>query len=323
MTGSGVKSFCVFADIGLAARISFDGVAESVKVEIRKPVTAKDLEVYEGFIKNVLSDVAERRTDGKRYLRRGTRRWVKLNGERRRIFVHGEHICYQDGRFRQSDTDARLSVALEAAEIIEANLLPTSWGSHFNASVRIAEAVLNSACKRLSKQFLHGAPRRGEIGKLLPVSADRLNRLADTIRRRVRYYRRKNPAWQAEFDWNLEMFRSGHCRDAQWYRTREICYLQWLSEFEKRDNFEWCEATPVVGFARLYQEQDKFDQAIEIYRKAMSLARRAVMNDEFRPAMLRWLHASVEACQRKADPLPDPVYSGPRTNVEYAGLRTR
>ena len=36
----------------------------------------------------------------------------------------------------------------------------------------------------------------------------------------------------------------------------------------------------IVGMARLYQEQHKFDQAVTIYRKAILIARKALMNED-------------------------------------------
>jgi hypothetical protein len=51
---------------------------------------------------------------------------------------------------------------------------------------------------------------------------------------------------------------------------------------KKRREFEWCEAMKIVGMARLYQDQHKFDQGVKIYRKAILIARKALMNEEFR-----------------------------------------
>ena len=72
----------------------------------------------------------------------------------------------------------------------------------------------------------------------------------------------------------------------------------------------------IVGMARLYQEQHKFDQAVTVYRKAILIARKALMNEEFRQVVVCWLRASVKACLRKARALPDPGYRGPRAGVE-------
>ena len=76
-------------------------------------------EIYAQFIPHILSDVAERRTDSGEYLPRGQRRWILINGQHRRVFVHGDHVCYQSEQFRDSDGEFRLTMAVAAAELIE------------------------------------------------------------------------------------------------------------------------------------------------------------------------------------------------------------
>jgi hypothetical protein len=119
----------------------------------------------------------------------------------------------------------------------------------------------------------------------------------------------------ADFEYQVALFRSSKFRDPEWYHEVEQGCAQWLSNFEKRRDFQWCEAMKIVSMARLYQEQYKFDQAITIYRKAIVFARKALMNEAFRQVVLCWLRSSVKACIRKTRAVPDPVYSGPRAGA--------
>lgn len=68
----------------------------------------------------------------------------------------------------------------------------------------------------------------------------------------------------------------------------------------------------IVGMARLYQEQHKFDQAITVYRREIPIASKAFMYEVFREVVLRWLHISVKACLRKTRAGRDPGYRKPR-----------
>lgn len=82
-------------------------------------VTVVNEEFYASFISHVLSDVAERRTDSGEYLPRGRRRSIRIGKQFRRVFVHGDHVCYQNEQFHDSDTEYRLNMAVAAAELIE------------------------------------------------------------------------------------------------------------------------------------------------------------------------------------------------------------
>jgi hypothetical protein len=53
-----------------------------------------------------------------------------INGQRRRVFVHGDHVCYQNEQFHDSDSEFRLTMAVTAAEIIEGERLGGSRGSN-------------------------------------------------------------------------------------------------------------------------------------------------------------------------------------------------
>lgn len=274
-------------------------------------VTPMDQEIYVQFIPHMLSDVAERRTDSGEYLLRGQRRSIVKNGQRRRVFVHGDHVCYQSEQFQDSDGEFRLNLAVASAELIEQKRLRRSWGSNTKACLLVAEALLNSGCERLKNRFLRSDRSRQTQDKPEPPSV----RLAETIRRQVRRYRTQHPDWRRDFDYQVALFRSSKFRDPEWFHEVEQDGTQWLSDFEKRREFQWCEAMKIVGMARLYHEQSKFDQAVTIYRKAIVIARKALMNKAFRLVVLCWLRSSVKACLRKTRAVPDPAYTGPRADA--------
>ena len=147
-------------------------------------------ELYEQFIPHMLSDVAERRTDAGEYLPRGHRRWIRINGERRRVFVHGDHVCYGNDRFRDSDSEFRLAMAVAAGELIEQERLGGCWGSNTKACLRVADALLNSKCERLKRRFLRSDKRAEGDGCSPRKPFEQQLGLANTIRRQVRRYRR-------------------------------------------------------------------------------------------------------------------------------------
>ncbi len=276
-----------------------------------------DAELFDWFIPHILSDVAERRTDSGEYLPRGQRRWILINGQRRRVFVHGDHVCYQNGKFHDSDSEYRLALAVAAAEMIEQKRLGGSRGSNTKACLRVAGSLLNSSCERLKNRFLRSDQRpqtQDNVSALCKSSESPFLRLSDTIRRQVNRYRRRHFDWRRDFDFQVAQFRS-QFRDLEWYREAEAADAQWLGDFEKRPNFEWFEAMKIVAIARLYQNQHRFDRAITIYRKAILFARKAHMDEGFRGVVLLWLRSSVKACLRETRSLPDPAYSGPRISV--------
>jgi hypothetical protein len=275
-------------------------------------------EFYARLISHVLSDVAERRADSGEYLTRGHRRSTVINGEHRRVFVHGDHICYQNEQFHDSDSEYRLVMAFSAAEIIEQARLGRSWGCNTKASVHVAQALLDSECERLKRRFLRSGQRRHTppIGGTPVTPAEpAVLRLAETIRRQVRRYRTQHSNWQHDFEVLVASFRASYWRDPEWFHQVEERHLQWLSNFEKRQEFEWVEAMQIVAMAHLYHGQRKHAQAVTVYRKAILIARKARMKEEFRQVLLAWLRTSVKVSLRKANALADPNYSLPRTTL--------
>jgi len=67
--------------------------------------------LYGGFILHILTDVVDRRTDSGEYLARGRRRSIPIQGHRRRVIVHGDHVCYWSEQFHDSDSEYRLALA--------------------------------------------------------------------------------------------------------------------------------------------------------------------------------------------------------------------
>lgn len=302
--------------------ISVTGVVVSVKVWIGTMVTPTDQELYVWFIPHILSDIAERRTDSGEYLPRGQRRWILIDGQRRRVFVHGDYVCYQNEQFHDSDSEYRLAMAVAAAEMIEQERLGGAQGSNTKACLHVAQALLKSGCERLKRRFLRSdqdTEAEDNVGTPRKSSEPPFLRLSDTIRRQVNRYRRRHSDWRGNFEFQVALFRSNQFRDSEWYREADEDYLQWSGDFEKRQEFEWFEAMKIVAMARLYQDQHKFDRAITIYRRAILIARKALMNEEFRRVLLLWLRTSVKACLRETRSLADPVYFGRRTSVQLNG----
>ena len=279
-------------------------------------VTTMDPKLCKAFIPHILSDVAERRTDPGEYLPRGGRRWILVKGQRRRVFVHGDHVCYQQEQFHDSDSEHRLSMALAAAEIAEEARLDRSWGKGTKASIIVAEVLVRSGCKRLQRRFRDATPTIGSDGDPLPPTAEQLLRLGGTIRRQVRRYRAEHPNWKRDFELSIATFRADHFRDPGWYREAEERSLAWLSDFEKLTTVEWGEAGRIVVLARLYQQQHKFDLAAATFRKAILVAREALMHEDLRSVVILLLRSSVKACARKLRPVPDPWYVGPRLHTD-------
>ena len=277
-----------------------------------------DQELIRAFIRFLLSDVAERRTDAGEYPKRGQKRWTMVNGERRRIFVHGDRVCYQgQERFHGSDAECRLALTLGAAEMIKRDRM--DYGSKTKASLHIADELLASKCKRLRRRFLRSEPPAGQTPVIETAPAKRIrpknrmeelnqliadekeakktrsrqdsarDRLAATIRRQANRYRNENAQWIRDLDTQVQLFRGSHFSDAQWNGETEERNSQWLAEFAKRDHFEWFEAMRVVSAGRVYQEQEKFEDAVRVYRVGVQIARKADMSVELRVRLIGWL----------------------------------
>jgi hypothetical protein len=132
--------------------------------------------VYKEFIRHVLSDIAERRTQSQLLAwilgpvmnpasgaipKRGERRREFVAGTSRPVLIAGKDVCYQ-GResFRGSDASLRLVLATSAAELLEREA-GKGRGANWSACLHVAEGIMDSPCPRLRKRFRHARHGRG------------------------------------------------------------------------------------------------------------------------------------------------------------------
>jgi hypothetical protein len=140
---------------------------------------------------------------------------------------------------------------------------------------------------------------------------------AHTIRTQASRFIRKHKNFEALFHERLGSYRERFRRDAEWYAAAEKTYTARVEAFEKlREPFDWYAAMPLAAAAQLYHEQRKFAQARLYYRKAISAARRAVMNEDFRAFVLHWLRVEMKLCRHLVGIVPMPAYGGPRLPLQ-------
>jgi len=122
-------------------------------------------DVLLGFAREALTDLAERRDHSGLKVPRGQRREERINGEIRRMFLRGRHICYQgketktDGkpRFRGSDSGLRLTVAITACEMYLGQIGDVRpKGTNRQACLMVARIVLSSRHVPLRSLYLQG-----------------------------------------------------------------------------------------------------------------------------------------------------------------------
>jgi hypothetical protein len=177
------------------------------------------------------------------------------------------------------------------------------------------------------KQLEQRDARFGELDAMLAAEESRkdsraeadipLLSLAKTIGSQVNRYRKQNPTWRKQFDHQIALFRSDYCRDADWYREAEQGYENWLREFRKREQtFDWFRAMPIAVLAAIYQEQGKYRQALSTLREAIQAAHKAIMHDDYRRHVIRWLRVNMKACAHRIGPIGTPAYLGPRLPSE-------
>jgi tetratricopeptide (TPR) repeat protein len=228
---------------------------------------------------------------------------MQVNGQLRRVFIHGDHIVYQGvERFHGSDSDFRLTMAVTAAEALERRRIGES-GYKCAAAVLVAQAILRSPSKRLRLRFLR---------KPAQTNDSDLVRLSDTVRRVVNRYRAAHPQWREEFQIQVNLYRSGYFKDEAWFQEVQEQGEKWILELQQREGFEWFEASKVVSIARMYHQRRKFDDAMRVYQLALQIAGKALMSDELREYVRAWLENAVDACKRREPPPSEPVYAGRR-----------
>jgi len=166
-----------------------------------------------------------------------------------------------------------------------------------------------------------GSTRRGHRTKPKRRGISFDQREANSIRSQARRYTRDHKNFDLLFDQQFGSFRQTfrrQLRDVEWYAAAEKSYAEQVKEFEKRSEpFDWRDATPVVVAAQLYHEQRKFAPALLYYRKAISAARRAAMDEDLRVFELYWLRVAVKHCEH-ASGLPVSLILGPGFRREVA-----
>jgi hypothetical protein len=137
-------------------------------------------------------------------------------------------------------------------------------------------------------------------------------REAHVIRAQASRFIHKQKNFESLFQAQFGTFRYQSCRDADWYASAEPSYLERVDAFEKcAEPYAWFNAMPVAAAAQFYHEQRKFSQALLYYRKAIHAARRALMHEDLRAFVIRWLRLGVKLCKRSARMIPMPLYLGP------------
>jgi len=287
-----------------------------------------DPSVYKGFIAYILSDIAERRSQAGVVPKRGERRREFVAGESRRIFIAGKHVCYQGQEsFRGSDATLRLRLAVTAAEQLERDTRKRR-GANWSSCLHVAEALIASPCQRWRERFRHARGAKEDREKIRPIAkragrvprfeeldalldaqkasrAAPLRKLAAVIRNVVGRYRRSNPNWRQEFEIQFGAYRFTH-RDQEWYGEQIAHWESWLADFERRtDPFEWWEAMPLANLAQISHEHGEFKRAAGYYRKAISAAQRAAVDDELRAALICYFEMQIKACEKRLGP-PEP-----------------
>lgn len=226
---------------------------------------------------------------------------MQVNGQLRRLFIHGDHIAYQGvERFHGSDSDFRLTMAATAAEALERRRIGES-GYKGAAAVLVAEAILRSPSERLRRRFLKRRKQKTDFD-VVPLS--------DTVRRLVGRYRDSHPQWSEEFQCQIDLFRSGYFQDEEWFQEVQERGERWILELQQRKRFEWFEASKVVSIAQMYHQRRKFDDAMRVYQRALVIAAKALMTEGLHGHLRAWLENALDACARREPPLPELVYAG-------------
>ena len=113
--------------------------------------------IYRAVARRMMSDLAVRRVQNGRILRRGRKRVELIAGEHRQIRLTGDTRCHSVGTdLRKTDFSWRATIAVTAEE--EAYILDSGRerGANWHACVRVAQLALESSCSRLREHLLLG-----------------------------------------------------------------------------------------------------------------------------------------------------------------------
>jgi tetratricopeptide (TPR) repeat protein len=162
-----------------------------------------------------------------------------------------------------------------------------------------------------------GTTRRNHRTRRKKRGISPAERQAHTIRTQASRFIRQHKNFDVLLQSRLGSFRQQCWRDATWYESAEKFSASRVKAFEKCDEpFGWFNAMPLSAAAYLYHEQGKFALALLHYRKAIHAARRAVMHEDLRAFVIRWLRLGMKLCKHSARMIPMPPYSGPWVPAE-------
>lgn len=222
---------------------------------------------------------------------------------------------------RRSDLSERLALALHALVLDGEKTFAAA--NHILHSLRNAPTKKKAEFERLGIGYAYkpidswiGATRRGRRETRKKRRLNPEIRCTETIRAQAYRFIREHENFAALFDQRIAYFRTTFARDAEWYAGAESSYTARAEAFGRRaEPFDWFTAMPLAATAQLYHEQRKFEQAALYYRKAISHARRAIMDEDFRVFVMWWLRAGVKSCKHKAGLVRPPAYRGPRMRL--------
>jgi hypothetical protein len=284
---------------------------------------------YREFGTSVLSDLAIRETENDRITFRGNHVSAqhpfpaRLQGETDKEFA-ARLAKFRTTLPRHSDFSERLALAVKAFMLA---------GEKSFAAADLVREILRKAPAEMKDQYEKrgighafrpidapiGTTRRNRRTKRKKRGISREERQAESIRAQASRFVHDHKNFEDLLQTRLGSFRYQCCRDADWFASVEPSYIARVEAFEqRREPFDWYTAMPVAVAARFYHEQRKFPQALLYYRKAMDAARRAVMHEDLRAFVLRWLELEVNRCELSEEMIPMPPYRGPWLPVEKA-----
>jgi hypothetical protein len=218
---------------------------------------------------------------------------------------------------RQSDLSERLALAFEA---FRRSGYKTFAAAHHTLEIlREAPSRKRAEYDRLGIGYAYkpidsalGATRRSRRRKRKKQGLTHDERQAESIRTQASRFIREHKNFDALFLERLGSFKFSFWRDGEWYAEAERSCLARVAEFEKRgEPFDWWSAMCLPATAYLYHEQRKFSQAVAYYRKAIGAARRAIMHEDLRGFVIRWMRLGVKLCLRSTTVVQMPPYDGP------------
>src|SRR5258708_6087531 len=114
-----------------------------------------DPEAYLSFAEKQLQDLATRRDSKGKVPGRGRRREERIGGGMERIFLRGDHICYQgESDLRGSDSRFRLTLVVASLEGHHRAVTGKSRGANYQACMAAAGYLLSAPGLPMRSLFL-------------------------------------------------------------------------------------------------------------------------------------------------------------------------